>query len=1593
MPVNPDAIADRLDADRRALLDLSLRNPLLNYRPRKRGLSIVGESPVEIARIMLREGRRMGFEPGLERPEAPEGESAEGLGPLLELPPPDPGDLELRTDVPSDQLQERLLAIDAAARGSVEELGVNTLFLAIGMLRWDEGEGGRSVRAPLILLPVGLGRSHARDRFRVRYTGEDLATNLSLAERLRVGFGIELPELPGSDDLEPAAYFDAVDGAIAGESTWSVDRDAVALGFFSFSRLLMYRDLDASTWPEGGGPSSHPVLSALLGDGFDDAEGPMIDDEAPLDEAIGPFDVRPVLDADGSQMLALADAKAGRTLVIQGPPGTGKSQTIANLIAEAVGRGRSVLFVAEKAAALEVVHRRLDAVGLGAACLELHSNRTRKREVLDELRRTLSLGRPRVGAAEDDAAVLVERRDHLNAFAEAANAPIGASGRSPHEVAGDLLRERAALGDSVTPALDIPGMADWSAPDYESRELLVEQLEGRLADLRLPADHPIRRSTRSIWTPTDRSELSRRADGARSATERVIAAAEALAGALGVPVPEGLGAAEALANAVRPLPEHAADPAALPIDDDAWDERREELDALIEAGIALDGLHARHDATLLPEAWDRDLEETRASLNTVGRRWGRWLSGRHRRALFRLATLCRRDPPRSPSARLEVVDAVMEGHRLRTVIGRGACLASRLFGTHWRGPESSFETLEALARHARRIRRDLRDGRLPAEALGALAEEDLRSPAVAIAEGLDHAILEHRRALGALDAFNGLGAEEGVEPGSSGDGRSDRSFEELLARINASGERGADLHAVALVNQRAAACREAGLGAVVEAARAWPDAPGLLGSAFRARRAEALLDRAARERPALSGFAGVDHETLIDRFAALDVAMLGHNRAWAAAEHWSRLPRRQAIAGDLAVLRRELEKKTRHLPLRVLFAQAGRAVQAIKPVFMMSPLSVAAYLEPGQLAFDLVVFDEASQVRPVDALGALLRGRQAVVVGDDRQLPPTTFFDRLTTGDESIDDFEYVDASITDALESVLGLFLAQGASRRMLRWHYRSRHESLIAVSNREFYDGRLLVFPGPAGDRSELGLALRYLPETIYDRGRSRTNPMEAEAVADAVIAFARAQLGKPEGRRLTLGVAAFSNAQAEAISRRLERRRRDEPGIEGFFGGGGPEPFFVKNLESVQGDERDAIYISIGYGRDVEGKVALNFGPLNGEGGERRLNVLITRARLRCEVFTNLRGADLDAGRSAARGVRALRVFLHYAETGVLDGDVAAGTLAGDSPFEAAVAGALRDEGFEIVRGLGEGASRVDLAVVDPDDPGRYRLGLLCDGPSYDASRSARDRDRIRPSVLRGLGWRLARCWSPDWWHDPGVRVAELLGAIEGAGEPFPTREESPIPGSIARDDQGGPGGSEVPTLPPYTIAQLKIESDIDPSAPTADRLDGWVAEVVRVEGPVHESEVARRIAEALGLKRRAGRPREAIDRAVASAGESGAIRRRGAFLWPSDLHRPLPRDRGALPSSSRRLELVAPEELAAAVERIVSDAFGVAPDDLPAAVCRWLGFPRTTDEMKGRVASLIDDLLADGRLDRQGHRLVLPPPAPASEAGDEDAPTAG
>ncbi|RIK41093.1 MAG: DUF3320 domain-containing protein, partial [Chloroflexi bacterium] len=497
--------AGRLETARRDLLDLSLRNNLLNYRLLKsRGVEVVDESPVEVFRLLAREGRTLTFQPA---PEQTQLDLQIAAPPTPEETATRQTDRYLQTAEAAPRLQERLLKTYYTARTYIEEQGVNILYLALGMLEWYEADNARERRrAPLLLLPVTLERSDIRDRFHLQASGEDIGENLSLAAMLSTNFGLTAPPLPEADDLEIDAYFDAYAAVVARQPRWAIDRSAIALGFFSFGKFLMYRDLAPSSWAADAQPADHPVIRALLQDGFQEEPSPFSEDTF-LDIMLRPGELHEVLDADSSQTLALLDARAGRHLVIQGPPGTGKSQTIANLIAESIASGKTVLFVAEKLAALEVVKRRLDAIGLGDACLELHSHKINKKTVLAELQRTLELGRPQATDRAENLQQLSEVRERLNAYCEAINQPIGASGVTPFQALGALARLQQEPGSDAWPQLAVPHIALWNRADAARRTAIAEEFQLRIARMGAPSAHPFWGVGLQVLLPTDETQL------------------------------------------------------------------------------------------------------------------------------------------------------------------------------------------------------------------------------------------------------------------------------------------------------------------------------------------------------------------------------------------------------------------------------------------------------------------------------------------------------------------------------------------------------------------------------------------------------------------------------------------------------------------------------------------------------------------------------------------------------------------------------------------------------------------------------------------------------------------------------------------------------------------------------------------------------------------------------------------------------------------------------------------------------------------------------------------------------------------------------
>jgi REase_MTES_1575/AAA domain len=514
----------------------------------------------------------------------------------------------------------------------------------------------------------------------------------------------------------------------------------------------------------------------------------------------------------------------------------------------------------------------------------------------------------------------------------------------------------------------------------------------------------------------------------------------------------------------------------------------------------------------------------------------------------------------------------------------------------------------------------------------------------------------------------------------------------------------------------------------------------------------AWIDAMFQHDPVLSQHRRKEHEQLLQEFRALDRRILQQGAARITAILDPLQSKRGGDDPEIALLLKEAHKKTKHLPLRQLFDTMPSLLLQLKPCMLMSPLSVSQFLpaDVSKMQFDLIVFDEASQILPEDAIGAIYRGKQLVVTGDNQQLPPTTFFQQ--NADDGAEEEE------TPLFESVLDACLGAGLPSKMLRWHYRSQHEHLIAFSNETYYDGRLVTFPSACFQNPALGVQFHHVPDGVYDRGGRRDNPREAHVIAQLVLEHFRQSPGK------TLGVIAFSCAQMDAIEDEIEVQLREQPGLEPFFKGDRLEGFFVKNLETVQGDERDVILLSVGYGRDAQGQIALNFGPLNREGGERRLNVAVTRARQRLIVVSSIRAGDIHLGNSQAQGLADLQRYLDFAEHGMNaltpEADATPLPLTG---LHEDVMRELKMLGFDSVPFVGCGPCRLDVGVCDPKQAGRFVLGIEFDGPMHAQAATARDRDRLRPEVLARLGWKLHRIGAPDWIFRKEEEIMRLREAL--------------------------------------------------------------------------------------------------------------------------------------------------------------------------------------------------------------------------------------
>lgn len=1586
-----DSPEGRLAKWKAKLLDLTLRNKLLNFKTTKSTLHLVAP---DLAALEdgLSDGAEFRIKPLPALMEGSDPRSAQvhamrsGKSPLDDMARDALANKELIAKVSTDSLDGNLLTLLTAAKTGMEEGGANTLYLALGLLRWTEAEKAEAAHlAPILLVPVTLSRQSVRSGYRLTRHDDETIINPTLLQLLKSAFELNTAglEVVHTDDsgVDVKRILQAFRLATRELPKWEV-REEAHLGIFSFTKYLMWKDLqDRSEQLKANRVVKH--LIEHPGEAFaGDREEPT--ERLRLDDAYRPQDIRAPMLSDSSQFGAICAVDSGRDLVLEGPPGTGKSQTITNIIANTLAKGKTVLFVAEKVAALEVVHRRLTEVGLAPFCLELHSSKTKKTDVLAQLGKALDVSGTKTASEwEREAERLASLRMELNGLVDAL-----------HREHPNGLDVFSAIGTCIANAGTAPSAMTWADPNTHSQAELdkLRETTRRIAALGQALtslhDHPLALVGQSDWSPLWQEEFE-------AAVAKAGAAVGSLKQAIGpvstwigeAPSGQSLDALAALDNLAEVLLAAPKVPASLA--KQAHDSgARARVLTLVKHGRA----RQKHWESLGP-GWGANF----AKLNGTELQ-GEWTAAQNtwwpkswfakRGVLAKLAAVRSDSQPPTADALNTALQALVEVNEEDQFLRGLHADAGGLLESAYSGVQTDWNAVESHATWASNFTDAI--ARLAA---GDAARAEAIQRAVTLLVGEQRAVLAPGGAVGRKllefrDAYREFQAAlnqvvEVAKPTASlsGDVHADGALERVQSYLAGWQQGRRSIQPWCLWRGVRTQAVAQGLQGVVESVELGRVALADVADHFEYSYGSWWLKRAVDNEPVLRAFSSADHERKIREFRDADTKFQNLTQAYIAATLSGRVPAASAAVvgaeSEMGKLRRELARQRGHMPVRKLMQGLPTLLPKLKPCLLMSPLSVAQYLAAGHSQFDVVVFDEASQIAVWDAVGVIARGKQLVVVGDPKQLPPTNFFGRSSTdGDDGGDGQQVED------LESILDECLGAGMNRLTLKWHYRSRHESLIAFSNVNYYESELVTFPSPVTS----DVAVRFQPVAgIYDRGGSRTNRAEAEAIVEAI----EKHYLKEGSAGLTMGVVTFNQTQQSLIATLLEARRRSNAQLDKVLAQKVPEELFIKNLENVQGDERDIILFSITYGPDAAGKVTMNFGPLNSEGGHRRLNVAISRARHGVVIYSTLKPEQIDLTRVRAAGVRDLKHYLEFAQRGpraLVEQAVPTG-LAPDSPFETAVIGLLRDKGWVVHPQVGCSGYRVDIGVVDPRAPGRYLLGVECDGATYHSAATARDRDRLRQHVLESLGWRIHRIWSTDWWLDPQRELEKLASKLEELvnQDPVEIVDEPEVAQAElqAPDEAEVPAADSVPEVAPhdnplkhYSTAVLPLgtpDTFYEPSA--TSKLHDHIAQVVNLEGPILEGVLYKRVARAWGLERTGSR---IVDRLKSLAHQRFVKTVDGdkTFLWPV----------GAAPTewrefrvasdnenSRRHIDEVALEEVGAVMQYILDQAGGTSCQELARTACRMLGMNRVAADAEARAMLAVAKLAERGRLVVDGDQV--------------------
>ena len=1515
----------------RKLLDLSLRNSLLNMRFNKKNLMLMSAGVNKI------EDYLSGGEEFRILPRPSEFSSNEDI---------DFDDVNMTiaagTDAAKFIMQEienkrlhslyseaenaaALKALYRNSKSSLEENGANTLYLAIGLLRWYETEKSETPRyAPILLLPIEIIRRNSVSGYVIRSRDEDVIANITLAEMLRQNFGVNLglPDPLPTDEsgVDVPKIFAIVRNAIMNVKRWDIEEKAV-IGNFSFNKFVMWNDIHSHAELL----VKSPIVDSLVNGRLTAAPAPAAMTAEEMDRQYTPADMLLPVSCDSSQLEAVEEAVSGGSFIMFGPPGTGKSQTITNIIANALYRGKRVLFVAQKAAALEVVRTRLDKLGLSPFCLDVFSNKANKTQVLAQLNNCTQVTRYKSPADfEIDTKRLMELRQEFNGIMDATHKKLDC-GLSMY----DAVSQYIAMGDDVE--ADIPYLnysIDTVTPSLVATWFdIISEASVICKSIGNPVDHPLNCLYPKEYKPDSGRIFTEICQSTINTLKKNYKSIEDCNTLLKVDNPDSydhFALYSILLKHISKLTAMTAKAASFSDNDG----KAPQYFQAIQHGKNASEIRAQILKNFKPEILSQDWASTKIEWEqSIGKFFiMRYFAQKGIKKKLAQYAISANLPDPSETfnllAKFNAENAEAEKFRELTEIFDGV-------------DSDDWATKEQILRDVLDINSDIRNlSGSPIEyqqikqnfaamfAQGFTMFKDFYAPKFSQFTTLDEqAHNDFGRLYDIAQLANNINGTNSVI----------HSEIAMLEKIVANIDSLKDWYIFVAIRRK---MDEMCSHYIVEYFDETNSKPDTWLPRFKKSFYKAVVEEVFATSPALQLFKGEIFDEKIKRYRELNDKYMELAKAEIYAKLASNAPDFSVEASknsEPGILMKNIRSNGRGTSIRTIFDQLPNLLPRLCPCMLMSPMSVAQYLTlTDKPQFDLTIFDEASQMPTSDAVGAIARSKNVIITGDPKQMPPTSFFSSTQTDEENIE---------VEDLESILDDALALNIKSRKLLWHYRSKHESLITFSNHEYYDNSLLTFPSPDNRTSKVTFVK---VDGYYDRSKSRCNPAEAKAVVEEV----ERRLSDPELSKRSIGIVTFSIVQQHLIDDMLTDLFAQKPNLEAIANNE-QEPLFCKNLESVQGDERDVILFSVGYGPDKDGKVSMNFGPLNQKGGERRLNVAVSRARYEMKIFSTLTADMIDTNRTAAVGVAGLKKFLAFAQHGVSgirgNGEAINNEVAKD------ISRALRKKGYESDIQVGCSGFRVDVAVCDPDDKNRYILAILTDSNEPSRTRTARDREICQPSVLKMLGWNVMKVWSVDWYNDRDAVIAKIVATIDNIKSPLQIEEDEPVKYEIKQEladpvpaAQANPNGVQKRDYEFITLNPMKISDSGFYSGAHFAEICADIQNVVNTESPIKEDYLRKRISDAYFVS-----PSADFDKVLGSVlsrvNHNVTIENDIRVIWRS----------GEGPSTCKYFRTddvregidVPPVEFINAIRYVLQSAMSLPEVDLRRQVITALGFKRT------------------------------------------------